>query len=307
MSTDQQITRRQFIQHTTACGATAVAAAGGVQDLSAAEKVSDVQHQQRWQLGCWTRPWASRAYQVAMDEIADAGFNYIALTGAKTRTGRVIAAATTVEEAQQVGEEARNRGLHITHVYGGGQSLHEGSKKLKKMIDNVQAARAQSVVLTRFGNQETYEACIRSAIEGCQYAAKKNITITIKPHGGMIGSGPLLRQAVQKINQPGLEIMYDPGNIFFYSDGKVDPVDDCVSVRGLVRSISIKDYQHPKNVTLTPGTGQVRFPTLFTRLKQGGFHGGPVMIEMVSSGDTQHTRTEVIKTRKYLEALLGIN
>ena len=162
------------------------------------------------------------------------------------------------------------------------------------------------MVLTRLGKQKTYEKCIQSVIAGCKYAAQKNLTITIKPHGGMTGTGPLLRRAVQKINQPNLHIMYDPGNIFYYSDGKLDPIEDCVFVRGLVRSISVKDYKHPKNVALTPGTGQVKFSKLFAHLKQGGFQGGPALIEMVSPGDMQHTMAEVIKTRKYLESLLGM-
>ena len=39
----------------------------------------------------------------------------------------MIAPATTLEESQQVGEEASKRGLTITNVYGGGIPLHTSS------------------------------------------------------------------------------------------------------------------------------------------------------------------------------------
>lgn len=79
-----------------------------------------------WQIGCWTRPWAKYDYRVAMDAVAEAGFKYISFTGAKTKTGRVIAPATPIEEATLAGEDAKERGLEISYIYGGGLPLHEG-------------------------------------------------------------------------------------------------------------------------------------------------------------------------------------
>ena len=262
-------------------------------------------HDRGWLIGCWTRPWAKEDYRVAMDAVAEAGFKYIALTGAKTKTRRVIAPATTLEECQQVGEEAGKRGLTITNVYGGGIPLHAGGESLRKMIDNCAAAGAWSVMLAHVGNEETFRECCKTVADCCDYAAEKKVVIVLKPHGGTTGTGPQLRRAVELVGHENFTLMYDPGNIFYYSDGQVDPVEDCAAVDGLVTGMSVKDYKHPKQVALTPGTGQVDFPALVSRLRKGGFTHGPLMIETLTPGDPAHTLDEAKAARRFVEELVG--
>jgi hypothetical protein len=67
----------------------------------------------------------------------------------------------------------------------------------------------------------------------------------------------------------------------------------------------IKDYKHPKNVAITPGTGQVDFPEVFARLKKGGFTRGPLIIECLDPGDAEQTIIQARKTRLFLEELTG--
>lgn len=258
-----------------------------------------------WLVGCWTRPWAAFDYRVGMDAMAEAGFKHIALTGAKTRTKRVIAADTTLEEAAAVGEDAQRRGLTITNVYAGGLSLEKGSGELRKLIDNCCAAGGQSVLLSGIGNEQKYEACCRTVAECCDYAAEKRIAVVLKPHGGMTGTGPRMRDATNRVNRTNFTVMYDPGNIYFYSQGQVDPVEDVKAVAGLVTGVSVKDYLPPKNVALTPGTGKVDFPAFFAELRRGGLKGGPLMIEMVKPGDPEQTLEEVKKAKRFVEHLVN--
>lgn len=296
-------TRRQFLGQTIASGLTAAAAPLiGQHVASAADESPKLP---RWQIGCWTRPWAKDDYRVAMDNTAEAGYEFIALTGAKTRTGRVIAPDTTLEESQQVGEEARKRGLQITFVYGGGLPLDQGPESLRKMIDNCAAAGGQSVVIAHLGNEETTGQYCKSIAECCDHAAGKSVSILLKPHGGMMGSGLLCRKALQRIGHPNCSLMYDPGNIYFYSDGALNPVEDADALDGLVTAMSVKDYLHPKNVALTPGTGQVDFPVLMKRLYKGGFTQGPLAVEMVAPGDLAHTLQEAKRARQFVEELVA--
>ena len=104
MTTLAQLTRRRFLGRTLAAGAASLA----VSQLDAATATDGPPYLQDrgWLIGCWTRPWAKEDYRVAMDAVAEAGFEYIALTGAKTKTRRVIAPATTLDDCRQVGEEA---------------------------------------------------------------------------------------------------------------------------------------------------------------------------------------------------------
>ena len=99
-------------------------------------------------------------------------------------------------------------------------------------------------------------------------------------------------------------VWYDAGNVLFYSDGKVDPVDDVAAVDGLVTGWCVKDYRHPKQVDLTPGAGQVNFPAVFARLKQGGFTGGPLLVETLTLGEPPQLLAETRKARQFLETMI---
>lgn len=296
------MTRREFVRRVGVLGAAGtlpLPAIGACQDTP-----PPYLQDEGWQIGCWTRPWAKYDYRVAMDAIADAGFKYMATTGAKTSTGRVIAPGTALAEAEQVGEEARQRGLTITNVYGGGLALHQSRDPLIKMIDNCAAAGARSVLMAHLGDESSYEAHCRAVAESCEYAAQHKIVIVLKPHGGMTGTGPQLRSAVEKVDHPYFTLMYDPGNIYYYSDGKIDPVQDVAHVAGLVTGVSVKDYRHPRDVAISPGTGQVDFRKLTARLRDGGFHHGPLLVETLAPGDPAHTLKEAKQARSFVAALV---
>ena len=174
------------------------------------------------------------------------------------------------------------------------------------MIDNCQAAGAWSVLLSSIGNEKTYRDCCRTIASCCDYAAEKQIAIVLKPHGGTTGTGPQLRDAFERVHHKAFTIMYDPGNIRFYSDGKLDPVADCQAVLGLVTGMSVKDYRHPKEVSLTPGTGQIDFPALIRRLRGGGFTHGPLMIEALKPGGLPETLAEAKKAKEFVERLVAV-
>lgn len=304
MRTSEQLTRRGFLGRTLAAGAASLT----VPQLAAASATAAAPpylEDRGWRIGCWTRPWSKHDYRVAMDAIAEAGFKYIGLTGAKTKTRRVIAPATTLEESQQVGVEARKRGLTITNVYGGGIPLDTDGDSLRKMIDNCAAAEAQSVMLAHMGNEQNFRDCCKTVAECCDYAAEKKIVIVLKPHGGTTGTGPQLRQAVEQVSHENFTVMYDPGNIYYYSNGDLDPVKDAATVGGLISGMSVKDYKHPKNVAITPGDGQVDFPALMARLGKGGFTHGPLIIETLAPGDMPQTLAEAKKARKFVEELVS--
>jgi len=260
-----------------------------------------------WRIGCWTRPWAKYDYRVAMDAIAEAGFRYISFTGAKTKTRRVIAPGTTLEESQRAGEEARRRGLTLTYVYGGGLPLHKGPADLRKMIDNCAAAKGEYVVISRIGAAEHLDHNCRVIAGSCDYAAEKKVGLVLKPHGGLNATGALCRRAIEKVGHDNFTLLYDPGNVRYYSDGKIDPLEDVAATGGFVTGMSVKDYKHPKEVGLTPGTGEIDFPALMRRLKENGFTHGPLVIECLTSrGSAKETIQEAVKARRFVESLVGV-
>lgn len=293
-----KLNRRSFVQGSVALTSLAIAANRAE---AAASGTGPYFEDKGWLVGCWTRPWASHDYRVGFDAIAQAGFRYVALTGAKTSTGRVIAPSTSLEDAIQVGQEARKRGLTITTVYGGGVALEKGPGELRKMLELCKAAGGWSVLLSNVGDEKTYESCCSSIVECCQEAEASKLAIVLKPHGGTTGTGPQLRDCIQKVNHKNFTLMYDPGNIFFYSKGKIDPIEDCPSVHGLVTGVSVKDFMPPNEVMFTPGSGNVDFPKLLKGLKSAGFTHGPLMIEALTPGDLLKTLDEAKKAKAIVE------
>jgi len=306
MNSFEELSRRRFLGRTLKLGAAGFAASCAA--TSCASTVTGPTTESPWQIGCYTRPWADYDYRVALDAIAEAGFKYAGLMTTKSKTGLVISVSTTLEEAERVGQEVKKRGLGVLSVYGGGipvAKLKAGIEGLKKLIDNCAACDAKNLLMGGTGNEKLYKVYYKAIAECCDYAAEKGVGISIKPHGGLNATGPQCRKTIEMVGHRNFRIWYDPGNIFYYSDGKLDPVDDAATVDGLVVGMCIKDYRHPKNVSITPGTGQVDFPAVLARLRKGGFTHGPLIVECLDRGDAEHTLTEAGKARWFLEKLTG--
>ncbi len=261
-----------------------------------------------FQIGCYTRPWANHEYTVALDAIAEAGFKYVGLMTTKSPNNLVISVDTTVEEARKVGEECKKRKLTVPSLYGGdipvAKSLEAGIQGLRRLIDNCAAAGISNLMMGGVSNPKLEAPYYQAVKECCPYAAEKGIGVSVKPHGGTNATGPQCRKLIESVGQKNFRLWYDPGNIFYYSDGKLDPADDSATVDGLVAGMSVKDFRMPKDVELTPGTGMVRFPEVMSHLKRGGFTGGPLIIECLAPGDLPQLLAEAKKARAFVERLV---
>jgi sugar phosphate isomerase/epimerase len=294
-----QSSRRRFL------GQAGLALAGGTLASLATPETPAAEQGDGYKIGCWTRPWSGYDYRVAMDAVAEAGYRYIALTGAKTKTGRVIAPATPIDEARQAGDDARQRGLTITYVYGGGFPMHEGPEPLRRMIDNCAAAGAMSLVMGHFGPADQLAATCQTIADCCDYAAERNVGLVVKPHGGLCATGPACREIVERVDHENCSILYDAGNIAYYSGNKLNPVDDAATVAGLVTGWSVKDYRHPRQVMLTPGTGELDLKAVFAKLRQGGFTEGVLAVECLTQGNPEHLLAEAKKARRFVEEIVA--
>jgi sugar phosphate isomerase/epimerase len=259
----------------------------------------------RWQIGCYTRPWAEFDYLTAFDGIAGAGFKYAGLMTCKS--GLVISKDTSAAQAVKIGEEANARGLKIVSLYGGNfdvsKSVTEGLAGLKSLIDNAAFCGSPNLLLAGIAEPELAVNYYKVVAECCDYAAEKHVGISVKPHGPLNSTGRECRPLVENVGHKNFRLWYDPGNIYYYSDGKISPVDDAADVDGLVAGMSVKDFRMPKDVNVTPGTGMVDFPGVMARLRQGGFKRGPLIVECLAVGDVPFINAEAMKACQFLEEL----
>ena len=283
------VSRRQFI-------GSALVASAGAMFCRAGEPP-------RWQMGCYTRPWAQYDYHVAFDGIAAAGFKYVGLMGTKSKSSLIISLGTTPEEAAAIGTEAKQRGLGVISMWAD-QFSTDNTDGLKRLIENPAACGCPNLLLG--GTDEHHaDAYYKIVAECCDYAATKGVGLSVKPHGGSNANGAQCRKIIDRIGHKNFCLWYDPGNIFYYSDGKLDPVDDAAAVDGVVVGMCVKDFRPPKEVEITPGTGQVNFAKVLSRLQQGGFTHGPLVVECLDRGDLAHVNAEAVKARQFVEALTG--
>lgn len=261
-----------------------------------------------WEIGCYTRPWDQFEYRVALDAIAEAGYKCAGLMTHKGKSRVIVTMETTPEEAAAIGEEVRKRGMRTISIWAGDfpfqKSVEAGIAGLKLVIDNCAAVRCPRLLLGGTGKEQLVQAYYKVVAECCDYAASKQVGLSVKPHGGSNATGAQCRKIIEMVGNKNFGIWYDPGNIFFYSDGKVDPVDDVPSVNGLIAGMSIKDFKLPKEVAVTPGTGLVNFREVLGRARKGGFTHGALVVECLDPvGDAAKLTVEARKARQMVEKL----
>lgn len=261
-----------------------------------------------FRIGCFTRPFDDWELEKALDGIANAGYKYCGIMTAKGKSSVVITPQTKIDEAEKIGKLAKSRGLTISCIYGefGSSSpVEKWNQYLQRLIDCANACGSSYLLIGGVSDKKLFESYYKTVRESCGYAESKKIIITLKPHGGTNATGSDLRRIVEYVNRPEFKIWYDPANIFYYSDGKIDPLDDVAYCKGLIVGMSVKDYQHPKNVNVTPGAGMVNFPVLFKKLVQSGFTSGALLVECLSKGDYQFVINEAKKTREFLSNIIA--
>ncbi len=296
-----KISRRSFLAGTAKLGVGALAAAAVEPLLGAAPKPA-------WQIGCYTRVFDLFDYPVALDAIVQAGFKYVGLMTAGPKPRAMVKATTPIAEVQGMHKEAQKRGLKVLSVYGEApptESLDEGIRDLKRLIDDAAACECPNLMLAGTTNEKLYHVYYQTIAECCDYAAVKGVGLDIKPHGGQNATGPQCRKAIELVGRKNFRLWYDPGNVLYYSDGKLDPVDDAATVDGLVVGMSVKDFLPPKEVLVNIGEGKVNFPKVFERLQRGGFTHGPLIVECLARGSLESVKAEARKARLFLAKLTG--
>ena len=304
MSTTRQLNRRSFLASTAKLGIASLAIPAS--KVSFGAEAGPVASPTPWQIGCYTPVFDQFDYPVALDAIAEAGFKYVGLMTTKSKQWVMIKTTTPPTEVEAMHEEARKRGLKILSVYGDfavGDSLEAGVRGLNRLIDDAAICHCPHLMLGGTSDDKVYQLYYKTIRECCDYAAAKDVSLSIKPHGGQNATGPQCRKAIELVGKRNFGLWYDPGNVYYYSDGKLDPVQDAATVDGLVMGMSVKDFLPPKEVLVDIGEGKVDFPKVLARLKQGGFTGGPLIVECLARGTLNSVRAEAKKARLFLERL----
>ncbi len=251
------VNRRSFLRvgAATVCG-TALTRLSGSRAL-AAEQAKPTQ----FQIACMTLPYSPFPLQRALTGIKASGYRYVAwgTTHKESAGGNVpvVADDALPEKARELAKRCRDLGLEPLMMFSG--IYPEDPKGLVVLTNRIKQAGAAGVphVLT-FGHTQggNRQVWIERFKKLGPIARDQGVLLVVKQHGGTTGTGEACAAIVREVNDPGVMVNYDAGNVLDYLN--VDPIPDLRKCAAEVRSFCIKDHRNwPKSQDCGPGLGEI--------------------------------------------------
>jgi sugar phosphate isomerase/epimerase len=254
------LNRRAWLQAT---------AAAGLAGLSVASRAAEPAKKTQFQIACMTLPYARFPFERALSGLQSAGYRYVAWgtmhTSGSERVPTLAADAPPVR-AQELARRCRDLGLEPVLMFG---PSPESVDALKARIRQASAAGVAQVLTmgTTKGNDPAL--WIKNFKELGPIARDHGVRIVVKQHGGNTGTGRALAEITRQVDDEGVKISYDAGNVMDYLD--VDPLPDLRACAAEVRGFCIKDHRNfPKDQDCGPGFGEIDHYRLLHPVAFGG-------------------------------------
>lgn len=266
------LTRRNFLCQSAAATASIVA----LTELPAAEPKPTKRKPTEFQHACMTLPYSGFPLERALTGIKSAGYRYVAW-GVQHREANgenvsVMAEDASPETAKTLAKRCRDLGLEPVIMFSTIYPEHpRGLAVLTQRIKQAAAAEIGQVLTfghTQGGNRAVWVERFKAL---GPIARDHGVLIVVKQHGGSTGTGEACAEIVREVNDPGVLVNYDAGNVMDYLD--LDPIPDIRKCAREVRSFCVKDHRNwPKDQDCGPGFGEIDHyrllePVAFTGLK----------------------------------------
>ena len=246
--------RRHFL-----CRAAAVAGVSlsGLPSRAAEDKPSAPKKPTRFLIACMTLPYSRFPLQRALTGIKGAGYSYVAWGTSHRDEGPVMPVDAPPAKAKELGRRCRDLGLEpvmmFSIVY---PEAKNGLDALTRRIKQASAAGIGQILTfghTKGGNRKLWVERFKAL---GPIARDHNVLIVVKQHGGSTGTGAACAEIVREVNNPGIMVNYDAGNVMDYLN--LDPLPDVRKCADVVRSFCIKDHRRfPKKGDCGPGFGEI--------------------------------------------------
>jgi sugar phosphate isomerase/epimerase len=212
-----------------------------------------------FQVACMTLPYSPFPLQRALTGLQGAGYRYVAWGTTHQEAGGqrvpVLAADAPPARARELATRCRDLGLEPVLMFSGiYPEAPNGLEVLRNRIHQAAAARVPQVLTfghTAGGNQRLWVERFRQL---GPIARQNGVLIVVKQHGGTTGSGEACARIIREVNDEGIKVNYDAGNVMDYL--RLPParvLADLETCAAEVRSFCIKDH---RNFPRTPEKGQ---------------------------------------------------
>jgi sugar phosphate isomerase/epimerase len=260
--------RRTFLQ----AGATTVAGLAATRAPAAPLQPAGPQRTQ-FQIACMTLPYSRFPLQRALTGLRDAGYRYIAWGTTHQDGGKqvpVIAPDAPAAAARDLATRCRDLGMEPVMMFSGiYPEAKNGLEVLQQRILQAAAAKMPQVLTfghTKGGNAKLWIERFRKL---GPIARDNGVMLVVKQHGGETGTGLACARITREVNDAGIKVNYDAGNVMDYL--QIDPLPDIRSCADEVRSFCIKDHRNfpGPHQDCGPGLGEIDhyrllYPVAFT-------------------------------------------
>jgi sugar phosphate isomerase/epimerase len=257
-------------------------------------------------LGCLSRPWHEHTLEEALQGIAAAGFGVVGLL---THQGKpAFTADSSDEEIARLKESLLRHNLKLQVAIRQPNLWEmkeaEAAALFRREIERGRALGLEYFILTGISDESKYQAWYSAVAQCLDCAREHGVMLLLKPHGGLCARADDLLRAVERFRHPNFGICYDPGNIYYYTGEKAE--EDLPKIVEHVRGMCIKDEIGGKEgeVMITPGTGVVDFPRIFTILNGAGF-AGPCWVECLGGSTLDEVNAEAKRTYRFISDVVA--
>jgi predicted dehydrogenase/sugar phosphate isomerase/epimerase len=211
----------------------------------------------KFQIACMTLPYAAFPLERALQGIKAAGYRFVAWGTTHQESGGkavpVLAGDEAPGKAKELGQRCRDRGLEPVMMFGPGP---EALDALRQRVRQAAAAGVGQVLTMGSTRGNDPKVWVRNFKAVGPAARDQGVVVAVKQHGGNTGTGAALAEIVREVNDEGVKISYDAGNVMDYH--KIDPLPDVRKCAAEVRSFCIKDHRlFPRDQDCGPGFGEI--------------------------------------------------
>lgn len=216
----------------------------------------------KFQIACMTLPYAPFPLQRALTGIKSAGYDFVAWgtshqENADGKRTPVMPEDATPAKAKELATRCRDLGLEPLMMFS--TIYPEADRGLEVLTNRLRQAGAAGVpqVLTfghtKGGNRKLW---IERFKQLGPIARDQGVLLVVKQHGGSTGTGQACAEIVHEVDDAGVRVNYDAGNVMDYLN--VDPIPDIQKCADVVHSFCMKDHRNwPQDQDCGPGFGEI--------------------------------------------------
>ncbi len=229
---------------------------------AAAQATAAPAERTEFQIACMTLPYSGFSWERALQGIQTAGYRFVAwgtthrASGGEERQS-VLAPDATPATARALAKQCRDHGLEPLMMFSMIYPEHpQGLPVLTQRLKQASAAGVPQVLTfghTEGGNRPVWLERFKQL---GPIARDHGVTLVVKQHGGTTGTGAACAEIIREVDDPGIRVNYDAGNVMDYLN--VDPLPDIRGCADVVHSLCIKDHRNwPQDQDCGPGYGEI--------------------------------------------------